>query len=117
KRAARQQFERAIASGKTAALLEQDRADIFTQSIGNLPAGEALTARISIDQKLVWLPEGEWELRFPTVIGPRYAGATDTIADARASAVVTRAEGVTARIQIAIAIGDAIIAGKRPSSP
>ncbi|HEY0988778.1 MAG TPA: VIT domain-containing protein [Kofleriaceae bacterium] len=117
KRAARQQFERAIASGKTAALLEQDRADIFTQSIGNLPAGEALTARISIDQKLVWLPEGEWELRFPTVIGPRYAGATDTVADARASAIVTRAEGVTARIQIAIAIGDAIIAGKRPSSP
>src|SRR5262249_18730912 len=81
KRAAREQFERAVASGKTAALLEQDRADIFTQSIGNLPAGEALTARISIDQKLVWLTEGEWELRFPTVIGPRYFGAADTVAD------------------------------------
>jgi Ca-activated chloride channel family protein len=117
RRAAREQFERAIASGKTAALLEQERADIFTQSIGNLPAGEALTARMTIDQKLAWLPDGEWELRFPTVIGPRYIGPAETDADARATAVETRASGVDARLQIAIKIGDAIIAGRTAASP
>ena len=37
KRAARERFEHAIASGRTAALLEQERADIFTQQIGNIP--------------------------------------------------------------------------------
>jgi Ca-activated chloride channel family protein len=74
---ARERFERAIAAGHTAALLEQERSDIFTQSIGNLPAREALVARIVIDQRLAWLPEGEWELRFPTVIGPRYIAAGD----------------------------------------
>jgi Ca-activated chloride channel homolog len=117
KHAARAQFEHAVASGKTAALLEQDRADIFTQSIGNLPAGEALIARITIDQKLIWLPEGEWELRFPTVIGPRYVGTADTEADVQATAVETRAGGVAARIQLAVRIGDAILAGRTASSP
>src|SRR5215831_16211787 len=39
KHAARERFERAIVEGKTAALLEQERADIFTQQIGNIPPG------------------------------------------------------------------------------
>src|SRR5690554_3730442 len=52
---ARERFEQAVAAGQTAALLEQDRADIFTQEIGNLLPGEALIARITIDQRLVWL--------------------------------------------------------------
>ncbi|MEO7735494.1 MAG: VIT domain-containing protein [Kofleriaceae bacterium] len=117
KRAARERFERAVASGKTAGLLEQERADIFTQSIGNLPARTMLVAFIAVDVKLAWLPEGEWELRFPTVIGPRYVGASDLPADARATAVTTAAKGVAARIQIAVKIGDAIRAGRAPGSP
>ncbi|MEP6859296.1 MAG: VIT domain-containing protein [Deltaproteobacteria bacterium] len=89
KQRARERFEQAIASGRTAALLEQERADIFTQQIGNIPPGERVIARITVDQKLVWLPEGEWELRFPTVIGPRYVGSADTIIarSARASPI------------------------------
>jgi Ca-activated chloride channel homolog len=117
KQAAREQFERALAEGKTAALLEQDRADIFTQRIGNLPAGERLVARITIDQRLIWLPEGEWELRFPTVIGPRYVGAEDTSHDAAATAIAVAPGGIAARIGISLAIGDAIVPGRRPSSP
>src|SRR5262249_16521122 len=65
-RDARDRFERAIAAGHTAALLEPERGDVFTQSIANLPASEILIARIAIDVVLTWLPEGEWELRFPT---------------------------------------------------
>jgi|GEM_PF-1191648 len=117
KRAAREQFERAVASGKTAGLLEQERADIFTQSIGNLPARSALVAFIAVDVKLTWLPEGEWELRFPTVIGPRYVGAADLPGDVRATAITTAPDGVAARIQIAVKIGDAIRAGRAPGSP
>ena len=116
KQEARERFERAIAAGHTAALLEQERGDIFTQSLGNLPAREALVARIAIDQRLAWLPEGEWELRFPTVIGPRYIAATDTAEDARATQVTTAPAGVAARIQIAIAIDDPL-GGRSPSSP
>ena len=106
KASARERFEEAVASGRTAALLEQDRADIFTQEIGNIPPGCTVLARITVDQKLAWLPEGEWELRFPTVIGPRYVGTTETEADVAATAIAVAADGVSARVQIQIAIRD-----------
>jgi Ca-activated chloride channel family protein len=114
---ARERFERAIASGKTAALLEQERADIFTQQIGNIPARAAVLARITIDQRLVWLPEGEWELRFPTVIGPRYIGSADTAADVRATHIKVTDQPLRAGIQIAIAVRDTIVGGGAPMSP
>lgn len=117
KAAARETFERAIVEGRTAALLEQNTNDIFTQQIGNLPANEELVARITVDQKLAWLPEGEWELRFPTVIGPRYIGKSDSEADARATHVSVDPSGIATGIQISIAIGDAIVSGRTASSP
>ena len=115
KRAARERFERAIASGKTAALLEQERADIFTQQIGNIPPSTAVIARITIDQRLAWLPEGEWELRFPTVIGPRYIGSADTAEDVRATHVKVTDKPLASQIQIELTIEDAITT--KPSSP
>jgi serine/threonine protein kinase len=117
KQEAREQFEQAVASGHTAALLEQERPDIFTQTIGNLPAGEALIARITIDLRLTWLPEGEWELRFPTVIGPRYVAAIDRPEEVGGTQVVTAPGGVAARLRIAIAIDDTLSAGRKPTSP
>jgi Ca-activated chloride channel family protein len=124
---ARERFEQAVAAGQTAALLEQERADIFTQELGNLLPGEAIIARITIDQRLVWLggtsrlgdrpAEGEWELRFPTVIGPRYVGAHDTEDDARETHVQVAPGQIPARISIELAIRDAIAPGRRPSSP
>ncbi len=118
KAVAREQFEQAIVEGRTAALLEQQRADLFTQEIGNIPPGESIVARITVDQRLTWLPEGEWELRFPTVIGPRYVGASDTPADAEAVSVdVATKEEVRARIHLEVEVGDEIVAGRRVTSP
>jgi Ca-activated chloride channel family protein len=117
KRQARERFERAIIEGRTAALLEQERADIFTQQIGNIPAREAVVARITIDQRLVWLPEGEWELRFPTVIGPRYIGSADSAEDVRATHIKVTDKPLPVTIQIEITVRDAIVAGAKPSSP
>lgn len=117
KQEARERFEQAVVAGHTAALLEQERADLFTQSIGNLPASEALIARITIDLRLTWLPEGEWELRFPTVIGPRYVAADDRPEAVRGTRVITAPGGVAARIRIAIAIDDTLRAGCKPTSP
>jgi len=115
KQAARERFERAIASGQTAALLEQERSDIFTQQIGNIPAGETILARIVIDQRLAWLAEGEWELRFPTVIGPRYCGTAETITDARATHVKVATEDTGVRLKMTLSIGDGLD-GRKPSS-
>jgi len=114
---ARERFERAIASGKTAALLEQERADIFTQQIGNIPARMAIVARITIDQRLVVLPGGRWEMRFPTGIGPPHIGSTDTAADVRATHIKVTDQPLRAGIQIAIAVRDSIVGGGKPTSP
>ncbi len=117
KESARARFEEAIVQGRTAALLEQNKADIFTQEIGNLPAGATIVAEITIDQRLAWKPEGEWELRFPTVIGPRYIGAHVAPADAQASHVELADGGVRARVHLELRIADAITEGKRAESP
>jgi Ca-activated chloride channel homolog len=118
KETAREQFEQAIADGRTAALLDQQRADVFTQEIGNIPPGETIIARITVDQRLLWLPEGEWELRFPTVIGPRYVGAEDTAAEARAVAVtVAPSRDVGARIHLELDVRDELARGRNVESP
>jgi len=121
KQAARERFERAIIEGHTAALLEQDRADIFTQKLGNIGPGETIVATITIDQRLIWLPEGEWELRFPTVIGPRYISGDDPAADIAATAIevsIEAGEGAQAGkpgVSIELAIHDSLTG--RASSP
>jgi Ca-activated chloride channel family protein len=117
KETARARFEAAIAQGKTAALLEQDKADIFTQEIGNIPPRQTIVCEITIDQRLAWKPEGEWELRFPTVIGPRYIGASITEADRRASHVELAEGGVRGRVHLEVKIADAITDGRRAESP
>ncbi|MFT3694957.1 MAG: VIT domain-containing protein [Kofleriaceae bacterium] len=117
KRRARERFEHAIVEGKTAALLEQERADIFTQQIGNIPPGETIVCRITVDQKLVWLPEGEWELRFPTVIGPRYISQLDSPADAKATHVKVAAESLGELFGVQIDVKDTILGGGKPTSP
>src|SRR5262249_19659882 len=100
---ARAKFEKAIAEGKTAAILDQERGDVFTQEIGNIPPNQSIVARITVDAPLAWLPEGEWEMRFPTVIGPRYAAPPEV-----ALKVVGGEAGTGVRAQIALTINDAI---------
>lgn len=121
KESARARFEEAIVQGKTAALLEQDKADLFTQEIGNVPPRQTIVARITIDQRLAWKPEGEWELRFPTVIGPRYLESHLTPVDRKASHVEVAGQGdgrgVRARIHLEAKIADTLTAGRRVESP
>jgi Ca-activated chloride channel family protein len=86
RKAARARFEQAIASGHTAALLEQDRSSLFTQELGNVPPGATIEAEIDVDQPLAWL-DGSWSWRFPTTVAPRYLGAEGRVPDAGRIAV------------------------------
>jgi Ca-activated chloride channel family protein len=117
KETARARFEAAILEGKTAALLEQDKADVFTQEIGNLPPRQTIVAEIVVDLRLAWRHEGEWELRFPTVIGPRYLGAELPAEERQASHVELAEGGVRGRVHLELRIADAITEGRRASSP
>lgn len=113
KERARERFEEALAEGRTAALLDQERADVFTQQIGNVPARATIVARITIDLRLAWLPEGEWELRLPTVIGPRYLTTKE---DAAAVGVRVATGGTSARVHLELVVADELDGGT-PTSP
>lgn len=105
---ARETFERAIASGRTAALVEEARSTLFTQRVGNIPPGAEVVCEITLDQKLRWLADGAWEWRFPTVVGPRYPGAPGRVADAAALSVPVSTAALPARAGLDLAIGDAL---------
>ncbi|HEV3343701.1 MAG TPA: VIT domain-containing protein, partial [Pirellulales bacterium] len=68
---ARQIYEQALFAGQTAALLEQERPNIFTQSVGNIAPGQDVIINISYVDVLEY-DQGGYEFRFPMVVGPRY---------------------------------------------
>ncbi len=68
---ARAVYERAIEQGTTASLLEQERPNIFTQSVGNIKPGEEIRIEISYVDVLNY-DMGSYEFHFPMVVGPRY---------------------------------------------
>ncbi len=68
---ARRIYEAALAQGQTAALLEQERPNIFTQSVGNIAPGQEVKIEISYVDVLRY-DMGSYEFAFPMVVGPRY---------------------------------------------
>ncbi len=69
--AARRIYEAARAAGHTASLLDQERPNIFTQSVANIMPGSAVEITISYVEYLKY-EAGEYEFSFPMVVGPRY---------------------------------------------
>jgi Ca-activated chloride channel family protein len=69
--AAKTTYEHAKQEGKRASLVEQERPNIFTTSIANIPPGAAIVVEIEY-QQAVRYDAGQFRLRFPMVVGPRY---------------------------------------------
>ncbi len=68
---ARAIYEAARAAGHVAGLLDQERPNIFTQSVANIMPGEKVKVTISYVETLKY-EEGAYEFSFPVVVGPRY---------------------------------------------
>ncbi|MEG4111398.1 MULTISPECIES: VIT domain-containing protein [unclassified Microcoleus] len=64
-------YERARKQGRTAGLLEQERDNIFTQSLANIKPGEKIEVTIRYTESLKFAG-GDYEFVFPMVVGPRY---------------------------------------------
>src|SRR5262249_11158695 len=64
-------YESAKSSGKTASLLDQERPNIFTQSVANILPGDQIKITISYVETLKY-EDGAYEFVFPMVVGPRY---------------------------------------------
>lgn len=68
---ARAVYEQAKEEGKTASLLDQERPNIFTQSVANIMPNEKITVEISYVETLKY-EDGQYEFVFPMTIAPRY---------------------------------------------
>ena len=68
---ARQIYEKAAAQGFKASLIEQERPNIFTNSVANIGPHETIVVQIEY-QEAVRLDGDQFSLRVPLVVGPRY---------------------------------------------
>ncbi|HUS18481.1 MAG TPA: VIT and VWA domain-containing protein, partial [Terriglobales bacterium] len=68
---AQQIYQNARNAGHTAALLDQERPNIFTQSVANIPPGGNVKVKITYVEVLKY-EAGVYEFVYPMVVGPRY---------------------------------------------
>ena len=94
-----EEYDEALATGHGAYLLDEERADVFTVSVGNVPPGQEVVLRITTVAELAL--EGD-DIRFtlPTTIAPRYAPAED-----RRGVGITEAERVNPPVALAVPYG------------
>ena len=64
-------YQAAKSGGQVASLLDQERPNIFTQSVANILPGEQVKITISYVETLKYV-NGAYEFVFPMVVGPRY---------------------------------------------
>jgi Ca-activated chloride channel homolog len=69
--AARAEYARALDAGHRAAITEEERPGVFTMRVGNLPAGETATVRLTMVGPVIY-DSGEVTFRFPLVVAQRY---------------------------------------------
>jgi len=71
KKKAKKIYQQAKASGKKASLVEQERPNMFTNSVANIGPGETVKVEIHYIEQ-VQCDSGIFSLRFPMTITPRY---------------------------------------------
>lgn len=64
-------YEQAKAHGNVASLLDQERPNIFTQSVANIEPGKEVEITIQYVDLLPY-EDGKYTFAFPTVVGPRF---------------------------------------------
>ena len=74
---ARAIYDAARNAGKAASLLDQERPNIFTQSVANIMPGENIEITISYVETLAY-EDGTYSFVYPMVVGPRYIPGNPT---------------------------------------
>ncbi|HXH39782.1 MAG TPA: VIT domain-containing protein, partial [Thermoanaerobaculia bacterium] len=72
---ARKEFEQARSQGRKAALVEQQRPNVFTTSVSGVMPDEDVVIEIAY-QEMALFENGQYRLRYPMVVAPRYSPAT-----------------------------------------
>jgi Ca-activated chloride channel family protein len=69
---AAREFEAAKSEGKSAALLEQSRPNVFSMQVANVMPGDTISVELKYTELIV-PTDGVYEFVYPTVVGPRYS--------------------------------------------
>lgn len=64
-------YQQAKAEGKKAALVRQQRANMFVTDVANIEPGQLVSVELSYQETLSYV-DGVFSIRFPTTITPRY---------------------------------------------
>lgn len=72
---AEETYAKAVQEGRSAALLTQERPNLFTQKVGNIPPGGEILVRLACCD-LLTARDGRYELVLPLVVGPRFIPGT-----------------------------------------
>jgi Ca-activated chloride channel family protein len=70
-----QRYEAAVSAGVGAGLLEQERPDVFTQTVSAIPARGTVKVTLRFDS-VARYRAGTWELVLPLVVAPRFVPGT-----------------------------------------
>jgi Ca-activated chloride channel homolog len=115
KEQARRTYEAAKTEGKTAALIEQQRPNLFTQSVANIPPGETVAVVIRYVHE-VPLDDGRYAFVFPTTVGPRYtpagAGPTAEVTTGPVAVAGTSGQDIDISVQLVPGVAFADVAAK-----
>lgn len=117
KEEAREIYEQAKARGNVASLLDQERPNIFTQSVANIEPKKEVEITIKY-KDLLFFENGRYSFAFPTVVGPRFipgstaigktgtgwAPDTDQVPDASKITPPVAAKGTRAGHDISISV-------------
>lgn len=74
---AQRRYEAAVRAGQSAALLDQERADVFTQTVSAIPPKGVVVVSLRYDS-VAQYRNGRWELALPLVVAPRFVPGTAT---------------------------------------
>jgi Ca-activated chloride channel family protein len=81
KQQAQAEFQAAKAAGKSAALLEQHRPNVFKMDVANIQPGDEIDVELQYTELIV-PTDSVYHFVFPTVVGPRYTSSAQDEASA-----------------------------------
>jgi Ca-activated chloride channel family protein len=81
KQQARAEYTQAKKEGKSAALLEQHRPNVFQMNVANILPGDEIKVELRYTELLVPV-DGTYRFVYPTVVGPRYSNQREAKAPA-----------------------------------
>ncbi|KAK2042004.1 vault protein inter-alpha-trypsin [Colletotrichum somersetense] len=118
KNTARKTYDDAVANGQTAALFEQlpDASDVFTTTVGNVPAGAYISVQVEYLGELKHDAEVDG-IRFtiPTSIAPRFGSYPGTLLEKPTN--VSTLDGISIVVDAEVPAGSVIKSIQSPSHP